>query len=107
MKYVFLAIFVLLSAQPLQASFCDMETAQTIHHEHSEDGHKMDCCDDPTEADDECATMDHCGGCTIGTLSVGTSSMSMNFMVGTRQCHPDYDNKLSNINAPPLKPPII
>ena len=54
MKYVLLAIFVLIAAQPLQASYCDIcdgqDSGQSQHGNMNEstmdnDMQDMDCCD--------------------------------------------------------------
>ena len=76
MKYVFLAIFVLIAAQPLQASSCVRhESQQTSQHgshgmDHG-DNQSMDCCDhDPAVPSDNCDSMSQCG---VGTVSVVAS----------------------------------
>jgi hypothetical protein len=60
MKYIFLAFFVLLAAQPVQASPCDMQSPQeTVHGDshdmNHDDSMDMDCCDpDSPDSSENC-----------------------------------------------------
>ncbi len=109
MKYIFLAIFVLLAAaaQPLQASLCDMCDAQgTSHSQHGDMG-DMDCCgQDSTPSSDNCDPMSHCGACTAGPVIVSINTTNIVFAVNPRQFLPDTDKPLSRFNSPPFRPPI-
>ena len=117
MKFVFLAIFVLIAAQPVQVSACDMHQSQGISHGgHSEmpgndmnDAERaaMDCCDhDPSVPSDECDSMSHCGACTAGVVSIDSSTANLIFSVGCRQYAAYSNAPLSNYSSPPFRPPI-
>ena len=112
MKYVLLAIFVLIAAQPLQASLCDMHDAQDVSHSqhdgpmHDDHEQDMDCCDhDPSVPSDNCGTLSHCGASTAGVVAINTPA-DMLFDVSGRQHLPDSGEPLSRFNSPPFRPPI-
>ena len=116
MKYVLLAIFVLLAAQPTYAARCDMHaTQQTSQHgshdmDHGMDhgqGQPMDCCDnEPSMPAGHCDSLFHCGACPAGVLSFDTLAVSTAFKTNARLIVPDTGEPLSNFNPPPYKPPI-
>jgi hypothetical protein len=117
MKFVFLAIFVLFAALPVQATGCDMQQSQgASHSSHTEmpghdmddgDGADMDCCDhDPSVPSDECDPMSHCGAATAGVASIDSSTVDLIFSVGSRQCSADTGAPLNNYSSPPFRPPI-
>ena len=119
-----LAIFVLLAAQPLQASFCDMCADQKAMHsgmasdeehghdmhagmDHGDDSQAMDCCDDESAAgDDHCATMAHCGACPTGNAAVSPSIAAV--MISTAKMKLDFssDPPVYQNSSPPFRPPI-
>ena len=113
MKYVFLAIFVLIAAQPMQASSCDMHDAQeTSHHDsgkmNHDDGKSMDCCDhDPSVPSDNCESMFHCGACPAGVLAFNSFTINVIFKTDSRLYMPDTGEPLSGFSPPPFKPPIV
>ena len=113
MKYVFLAIFVLLATQPMQVSSCDMhESQQTSQHgSHDmgqDDGQSMDCCDhDPSVPSDNCDSMSHCGACPTGVMAFSAIAINTIFKSNTRLYLPDTGEPLSNFQPPPFKPPIV
>ena len=85
MKYVFLAIFVLIASQPVQVSSCDMhESEQTSQHgshdmDHG-DGQGMDCCDhDPSVPSDTCDSVFHCGACPTGVMAISSFVVNVVF----------------------------
>ena len=116
MKYIFLAIFVLLAAQPFEASFCDMhEPQETSHNGHEmpddhmmdDDETAMDCCDhDPSTPSDSCDSMSDCGACTAVVPAISTSTLIAFFHVDTHQYFPDTGGPLDRFSSPPLRPPI-
>ncbi len=112
MKYVFLAIFVLFAAQPVQSSTCNMHDARQTSHDGShgmkhDRGHGMDCCDhQPSGPADHCDSLFHCGACPTGVLSFGSLTVSTILMSNARLLVPDSGRPLSNFNPPPYKPPI-
>jgi len=112
MKYVLLAIFVLLAAQPLQASSCDMFDGQNAGHGqhgdmHDGDMQDMDCCDDePADTGDSCSSMSHCGACTAGVIAINPSVANAIFSTNSRQYLHDTGEPLNRFNSPPFRPPI-
>ena len=116
MKYLFLAIFVLLAAQPFQVSYCDMQEPQETSHgghdmQHGSmadaDGTGMDCCDHyPSTPDDNCESMSQCGACVSAVLAINPSTVITIFNVDSRLYLPDTNNRLSSFSSPPFRPPI-
>ena len=116
MKHVLLAIFVLLAAQPLQASFCDMCDAQEqTHEQHGDmngdmnhgDMQDMDCCDDdPAKPIDGCDSMSHCGACTAGVVTLNANMINAVYSISSRQFLPDSGEPLTRFKSPPFRPPI-
>ena len=116
MKYVFLAIFVLIASQPTQVSSCDMDdTRQTSQHGSNMDhgnmdhgsGNDMDCCDhDPAVPSDNCDSMVDCGLCTAAVMAFSVFTIDAIFKVDTQLYLPDIDDPLSRFKPPPFKPPI-
>jgi len=114
MKYIFLAIFVLIAAQPpMQASPCDMHGAQQSadHASHDMDhggGQKMDCCDhDPGMPADHCNPAFHCGAHSVGVMAFNAFTINVIFVPGDRLDLPDTGEPLSLFIPPPFKPPIV
>ncbi|MDX2417612.1 MAG: hypothetical protein QNK19_09150 [Xanthomonadales bacterium] len=112
MKYLFLAIFVLLAAQPLQVSSCDMHDSQQTsqhgsHDMNHDDSQSMDCCDhDPSVPSDSCDSMSHCGVCTAGVSAFDYFSNNAISKLNSRLVLSDTGEPLSRFNPPPFKPPI-
>jgi hypothetical protein len=113
MKYIFLAIFVLIAAQPpVQVSTCNMHDAQqsSQHASHDMDhggGQKMDCCDhDPGMPPDHCNPVFHCGAHSVGVMAFNAFVFSIMFVPGERLELPDTGDPLNNYTPPPFKPPI-
>jgi hypothetical protein len=124
MRYVFLAIFVLLAAQPLQASFCDMCAGQKALHadmmsddmsgddmhagmDHGNNSKAMDCCDDElADGDEHCAGMVHCGASPAGNAAVIPSISSALISVAKLKLDFSSDSPLYRSGSPPFRPPI-
>lgn len=112
MKYVFLAIFVLIATQPVQVMSCDMhdsqQTSQNAHHDMGHDGGQaMDCCDhDPSMPTDQCDSMSHCGAGTAGAAAFNSLPVNVSFKTVSRLYLHDTGEPLSRFNPPPFKPPI-
>ena len=116
MKYMFLAIFVLIASMPMQVSSCDMhdsqQTSQHGSHDMNHDGGPgmgsgMDCCDhDPAVPSDNCDSMFHCGVCTAGVMAFNALTINSIFKTNNRLHLPDTGEPLSSFNPPPFKPPI-
>ena len=110
MKLLILFLIVAISAQPLQAGFCDMDmekSQETSHHmDQSEpDGH--DCCDsDDSDKQEGCDGEMNCGFCFAsasalpGMIKINatwTLHFSRNFSSGV---------VLPSHSSPPFRPPI-
>lgn len=126
MKYVLLAIFVLLSAQPSRASLCDMEAAAKVASEHitgmnhSGINHDnmvdhqmaggmsdMDCCDgEAKDSNHQCDSMAHCGACTAGVMTLAGGISIFSPIDSPRQNITDSDAPLRKFKLPPYRPPI-
>jgi hypothetical protein len=107
MKYIFLAILLLLAVQPLQASLYDMCDVQGTGH--SQHGHMddLDCCDyDPTELSGSCASMSHCGALTADIMAPRAGMPHSGLATKARQYLPGTSEPSSNFNPPPFRPPI-
>jgi hypothetical protein len=113
MRYVLLAIFVLLASQPVQVTACDMHDArQNAQHGTHDMGHgggqKMDCCDhDPGMPPDHCNPVFHCGAQSVGVMAFNALTVSVMFVPGDPLDLPDTGDPLSNFSPPPFKPPIV
>lgn len=114
MKYLFLAIFVLIAAQPpVQLSMCDLHDAQQSAQQGSHDtghggGRKMDCCDhDPGMPPDHCNPVFHCGSHSVGVMAFNVFTISVMFMPGDRLDLSDTGEPLIHFHPPPFKPPIV
>ena len=117
MKFILLAIFVLLAAQPLQGSVCDMfDDQKTDHSQHGDmldapmeenHGQGMDCCDhDPAGTGDGCSFMSHCGVSTTGLAAVNPITFNVIFNTSSRQYPPGTSEPINRDNSPPFRPPI-
>jgi len=107
MRYIFLAIFVFLAAQPLQASPCDMHDAQGTSQAQHGDMNDMDCCGhDSIPPSDNCDPLSHCGACTAGVVTVDFDSTIAVFATNPRLHLLDTGEPLSRFNSPPFRPPI-
>jgi hypothetical protein len=112
MKYVFLAIFVLLAAQPMRVSPCDMHAPQQTSHHGSHDmdndhGKGMDCCDhDPSVPADGCDSMSHCGACPSAVMAFSSVTFIMLSLNNSRMYLADTGEPLSKFDPPLFKPPI-
>ena len=113
MKYIFLAIFVLLATQPVQVTSCSMHDAQQSaqHGSHDMDhggGQNMDCCDhDPGMPSDQCNPIFHCGAHSLGFMAFDAFTPSVLFIPDERPDLPATGEPLSNYIPPPFKPPIV
>jgi len=107
-----MAIFVLIAAQPSQASLCDMcDGQETSHSQHDNmnggDMDGMDCCDhDSAELGDGCESMSHCGACTVGLVAISPATFNAIHNPGSLQYPMTSNGPLSNSSPPPFRPPI-
>ena len=108
MRVLILFIALAISAQPLLAGFCDMETNQATPHqmEHADDG-GHDCCDsDPDESQQGCDSEMQCGSCGA-TLSTLPDILKI-AAVWEGQYSPglSFGLVLPSHSSPPFRPPI-
>ena len=111
MKYLTFILVLLISIQPLQAGFCDMESGQEAPQtmDHSDEGNH-DCCDsDDSDASDSqsgCDSMMHCGSCNAA-FSALPSILKFNARWATNYS-PELSSgfELPSHSAPPFRPPI-
>lgn len=116
MRFIFLAIFVLLAAQPLPVAACDMHTGQETTHDTSgamtggsmdHDAQDMDCCDQgPASADDGCGSFSHCVTCPAGLVALTPSAPSLATGLATQAYLPAMGMPLNGTASPPFRPPI-
>ena len=112
MKYVFLAIFVLIATQPTQVMSCDMHDSQQTsnsgaHNMDHGDMPDMDCCDhDPSVPSDNCDSTSHCSPCTAGVMALTSYTVSTIFKASSRLYLSDTGEPSSRFKSPPYKPPI-
>jgi hypothetical protein len=110
MKFLILMLVLMISTQPLQAGFCDMdmEKSQNTPHqmEHSDhDGH--DCCDsDDTDSQKGCDSEMNCGFC-----STSVSALPGMIKINATLVHQYSQNFSSGValpshSSPPFRPPI-
>ena len=112
MKYLTFVLVLLISIQPLQAGYCDMETGQEAPQtmDHSDDG-SHDCCDsddsDNSDFQSECDGMMHCGSCHA-SVSTLPSILKFNTRWATSYS-PELSSgfELPSHSTPPFRPPII
>lgn len=113
MRYILLAIFVLIASQPVQVFSCDMQNAQQSAQHGSHDmghdgGQKKDCCDhDPGMPTDHCNPVFHCGAHSMGVMVFDASTLDVPFIPGDNLDLPDDGEPLSFFTPPPFKPPIV
>jgi len=112
MKYVFLAIFVLIAAQPAQHMSCNMHDSQQTSHSDTQPmdhsgGQIMDCCDhDPAMPSHNCDSMSHCGASSVGVMAFSSIAVNVLFSSNPRLYLSDTGEPLSRFKSPPYKPPI-
>jgi hypothetical protein len=111
MKYLVLLLILAITAQPLQAGSCDMESDHADSHsmeqmDHGSDG-MPDCCDsDDEEIRADCDIQMSCAACALATPAVSglqcTSLMSLAGFpqtISAGEITPDH-------SCPPFHPPI-
>jgi hypothetical protein len=110
MKLLILFLVLAITAQPLQAGFCDMElekNPETPHHMDMSDSQGHDCCDtDEPDSNEGCASGMNCGMCFASV-----SALPGIFKIASAWGHPIYQDFSSGVilpshSAPPFRPPI-
>jgi len=112
MKTLTFILVLLISIQPLQAGFCDMESGQEAPQkmQHSDAG-AHDCCDsddaDDSDSQSGCDSMMHCGSCNA-TVSTLPSILKLSARWATNYS-PGLSSgvELPSHSAPPFRPPIV
>ena len=113
MRFLILILVMAISAQPLQAGFCDMDmekNQETPHHMGQMDpsdsgGH--DCCDtNDSDSQDGCDSLMDCGFC-IATVPAIPSMMKFGASwVHKYSAHFPSGFVLPSHSSPPFRPPI-
>jgi hypothetical protein len=110
MKLLILFLVLAISAQPLQAGFCDMElekNQQTPHHMDMSDSQGHDCCDtDDSDTREGCDSGMNCGMCIVSVSALASIPK-----VTPVWSQPFYRNFPSGMilpshSSPPFRPPI-
>jgi hypothetical protein len=112
MKFLILILVLAISAQPLQAGFCDMDmdmekSQETSHHMDNSDDDGHDCCDkNDTDSQEGCGSEMNCGPCFV---SVSTLPSLMKVIPVWGHLH--YQDLSSDVvlpshSSPPFRPPI-
>lgn len=110
MKLLILFLVLAISAQPLQAGFCDMgleKDQQTPHHMDMSDSAGHDCCD--SEKSDSPEGCD--GGANCGMCFVSVSAIPSIIKINASWGQPIYHEISSGVtlpshSSPPFRPPI-
>ncbi len=110
MKFLALILILTITAQPLQAGSCDMDSGkgqQTAHHQMDSDHGGHPCCD-PQDNDQPsgCDSDAHCGWCFVSVPALPVL-IRIN-PTWTQQPVPDPVQGviLPSHNTPPFRPPI-
>ena len=117
MKQVILAIFIVIAAQPVQASLCSMDMAMgdmdmgvdhVMQHEQDAPRPDADCCDhDGTNTSDPCGSPAHCGAAPAGAAVLDAGFDAGTVLIAGRL--PSFKNGplTPSFNSPPYRPPIF
>jgi hypothetical protein len=110
MKLLILFLIVAISAQPLQAGFCDMEMEEgqeSSHHMEPSEQTGHDCCgSDASGAQEGCDGEMNCGFC-FASVSALPGMIRIN-ATWTINFSPDISSGvvLPSHSSPPFRPPI-
>ena len=116
MKYVFLAIFVLIAAQPVQVSFCSMDLNtgdmnmgmdHVMEYPPGVADADENCCDhDNTDTSQSCDSPTHCGAASAGVAVIDAGFDAGTVLIAGRL--PSFRNGLltPSFDSPPYRPPI-
>lgn len=108
MKFLVSILVLALSAQPLAAGYCDMDSAQESPH-HSEQANDMDhdCCgSDDSGSQEPCEGQDHCGSCYVNSPALQQNLRFVSAWVGHHYQGLDSGMILPSHSSPPFRPPI-
>jgi len=110
MKLLILFLIVAISAQPLQAGFCDMDmekSQESSHHMELSDQDGHDCCDsDDSDTQEGCDGEMNCGFC-FASVSALPSMIKMS-ATWTHDYSQGFSSGvvLPSHSSPPFRPPI-
>jgi len=110
MKFLILILVLAISAQPLQAGFCDMDmekSQESSHHMDHSDQKGHDCCDkDNTDSQEGCDSDMNCGPCYV-SVSALPGLVKVNPAWG-QHYFPDLASGVALLShsSPPFRPPI-
>jgi len=110
MKFLVFILVLSISAQPLQAGFCDMDmekSQESPHHMDQSNDSGHDCCDpDSTDSTEGCDSAMGCGICFVSVSAL--PSILRISPVWERHYYPDLWSGivLPSHSSPPFRPPI-
>ena len=108
MKFLTLLLVLVISAQPLQAGFCDMDLGQnTSHHPEQADDTDHGCCDtDDSESLQDCDGKMHCGFCSANASALPDTLKVKATWVNYYSPGLSSGVVLPSHSSPPFRPPI-
>lgn len=110
MKALVLILVLAISAQPLQAAACDMDTGknqESAHHMDMSGPSGHDCCDtEDTPSRDDCGAGMDCGMCFVSVSAV--SVIPRHVPLWSRPVYRESSSGvvLPSHSSPPFRPPI-
>ena len=106
MKLLILFLVLAISAQPLQAGFCDMDMGknqETPHHMDISDSEGHDCCDtDEADSQEGCDSGMNCGMCFVSV-----SALPSIFKINASWGQPIYHQISSSATLPSHSSPLF
>jgi len=115
MKLWILILVLAISAQPLQAGFCDMEMEKNQETSHQVDHSEMDhsdseshkCCDsDESDSPAGCDSTMNCGPCFVSVSMIANLTKFSSVLTYQHTLSLYSGVVLSSHTAPPFRPPI-
>jgi len=108
MRLLTLLLILAISAQPLQAGFCDMDSSQeAAHHMEQSEGADHDCCDsDEPESQQTCDGQLHCGYCSVSVSALPKIPKINADWVNLYTPSLSSGLILPSHSSPPFRPPI-
>ncbi len=110
MKVLIFILVLAISAQPLQAGFCDMDMGkaqQKTHHMDKSEPGNHDCCDpDRTDSPDGCDGGMNCGSCFLHASALPSVMKFTPTWEHTYSLDISTGLVLPSHSSPPFRPPI-
>ena len=108
MKFLILMLVLTISAQPLQAGFCEMDMNQEAsHHPKQAEDANHDCCDsDDSEPQPACDGNMYCGFCSANVSVLPKTPGISSVWAGHHSPLITSGVVLPSHSSPPFRPPI-